>query len=162
MDLRIIKTKKNIREAFLDLRKNHSLDEIKVNVLCEKAMVNKTTFYNHYQDVYALSEELETEVLETFFGNFKDIDMMLTDVNRFINGMHGALEAEGGMLRLLFNDKLDELIACMEERIRKYYKKEDQMLLSFLMGGSIHLIMKSENNNKEVERFLIDIISKIV
>ena len=62
MDLRVLKTKKNIRDAFLELRKNLSLEEIKVNALCEKAMVNKTTY-------------------------FQDIDMMLTDSQRFINVM---------------------------------------------------------------------------
>ncbi len=162
MDLRVMKTKKNIRDAFIELRKQHSLDEIKVNVLCEKAMVNKTTFYNHYQDVYALSEELEKEVLENFFAEFKDIDMMLTDANRFINGMHAALEAENDMLRVLFMDKLDELIECIEKHIRKYYAKEDQMLISFLIGGSIHLMMKSRNKNEEVEQFLVKVITKIV
>ena len=127
MDLRVIKTKKNIRDAFLELRKKNSLDEIKVNALCEKAMVNKTTFYNHYQDIYELSEELETEVLDSFFDNFKDIDMMLTDANCFISGMHAALEAENDMLRILFMDKLDELVARIEKHIRNYYVKEDQM-----------------------------------
>ena len=46
MDLRVIKTKKNIRDAFLELRKKHTLDEIKVNALCEKAMINKTNMEN--------------------------------------------------------------------------------------------------------------------
>ena len=162
MDLRVIKTKKNIRDAFLELRKKHSLDEIKVNALCEMAMVNKTTFYNHYQDIYELSDELEAEVLDSFFSNFTDIDLMLTDANRFINGMHAALEAENDMLRIIFKDKLDELIERIEKRIRKYYAKEDQMLISFLIGGSIHLMMKSKNKNEDVERFLIEVITKIV
>ena len=162
MDLRVIKTKKNIRDAFLELRKKHSLDEIKVNALCEKAMVNKTTFYNHYQDIYELSDELEAEVLDSFFNNFTDIDMMLTDANRFINGMHAALEAENDMLRIIFKDKLDELIERIEKRIRKYYVKEDQMLISFLIGGSIHLMMKSKNKNEDVEQFLVEVITKIV
>ncbi|MBQ6811931.1 MAG: TetR/AcrR family transcriptional regulator [Agathobacter sp.] len=162
MDLRVIKTKKNIRDAFLELRRKHSLDEIKVNALCEKAMVNKTTFYNHYQDIYELSDELEAEVLDSFFNNFTDIDMMLTDANRFINGMHAALEAENDMLRIIFKDKLDELIERIEKRIRKYYVKEDQMLISFLIGGSIHLMMKSKNKNEDVEQFLVEVITKIV
>lgn len=162
MDLRVIKTKKNIRDAFLELRKKHSLDEIKVNALCEKAMVNKTTFYNHYQDIYELSDELEAEVLDSFFNNFTDIDMMLMDANRFINGMHAALEAENDMLRIIFKDKLDELIERIEKRIRKYYVKEDQMLISFLIGGSIHLMMKSKNKNEDVEQFLVEVITKIV
>ena len=162
MDLRVIKTKKNIRDAFLELRRKHSLDEIKVNALCEKAMVNKTTFYNHYQDIYELSDELEAEVLDSFFNNFTDIDMMLMDANRFINGMHAALEAENDMLRIIFKDKLDELIERIEKRIRKYYVKEDQMLISFLIGGSIHLMMKSKNKNEDVEQFLVEVITKIV
>lgn len=162
MDLRVMKTKKNIRDAFLELRKNHSLEEIKVNALCEKAMINKTTFYNHYQDIYELSEELEAEVLDDFFDNFKDIDLMLTDANRFISGMHAALEAENDMLRILFMDKLDELVARIEKHIRNYYVKEDQMLVSFLIGGSIHLMMKSKNDNEEVEKFLVEVIRKIV
>ena len=162
MDLRVLKTKKSIKEAFLELRKKHSVDEIKVNTLCEKAMINKTTFYNHYRDVYELAEELEREVLEHFLENFKDIDMMLADANRFIHGLHGALEADSGMLRLLFDGKLDELVERMERRIRKYYKEEDQMLVSFLMGGTFHLMMKSKNKNEDVERFLVDVIMKIM
>ena len=162
MDLRIIKTKKNIRDAFLELRKTHSLDEIKVNVLCEKAMVNKTTFYNHYQDIYELSEELEKEVLDSFFENFKDIDMLLADDNRFINGMHAVLESENDMLRIVFKDKMDELIERIEKKLRNYYAKEDQMLISFLIGGSVHLMMKSKSSNADVEQFLVEVIRKIM
>lgn len=162
MDLRVIKTKKNIREAFLELRKKHALDEIKVNVLCEKAMINKTTFYNHYQDIYELSEELQAEVLADFFANFEDVDMMLTDAKRCINGMHVALERNDDMLRILFKDNMDELIARIEKKIRIYYAKEEQMLISFLIGGSIHLLMKAKNDNEEVEKFLIDVITKIM
>lgn len=161
MDLRVIKTKNNIRDAFLELRKKHTLDEIKVNVLCEKAMVNKTTFYNHYQDIYDLSEELETEVLDNFLNNFQDIDMMLTDSHRFISGMHAVLETENDMLRIVFRDKMDELIDRIEQKIRNYYAKEDQMLISFLIGGSIHLLMKSKNKNEDVEKFLMEVIAKI-
>ena len=162
MDLRVIKTKKNIRDAFLDLRKKHTLDEIKVNALCEKAMVNKTTFYNHYRDIYDLSEELEIEVLDNFLNNFQDIDMMLTDSQRFINGMHAVLESENEMLRIVFRDKMDELIDRIEKKIRDYYAKEEQMLISFLIGGSIHLMMKSKNKNEDVEKFLVEVITKIV
>ena len=161
MDLRVIKTKKNIRDAFIELRKEHPLDEIKVNMLCEKAMINKTTFYNHYQDIYHLSEELEAEVLEDFLSNFTDVEMMLTDANRFINGMHVALKVENGMMRVLFDGKLDELIERIEIKIRKYYAKEDQMLVSFLMGGTIHLMMKAKAKNEDVERFIVDVIEKL-
>ena len=161
MDLRVIKTKKNIRDTFIELRKTYSVDEIKVNILCEKALINKTTFYNHYQDIYALSEELETIAVDEFLNNFANVDMMLTDVNCFIEGMHVALKADDGMMRVLFDGKLDELIERIEMKIRKYYAKKNQMLVSFLMGGTIHLIMKSKSKNEDVEKFLLGVIEKL-
>ena len=75
--------------------------------------------------------------------------------------------AEAGGYGVIFGkdlkgDKLDELIERIEKHIRKYYAKEDQMLISFLIGGSIHLMMKSKNKNEDVERFLVEVITKIV
>ena len=47
MDLRIVKTKKAIINAFLALRAKRPLEKITVRELCEMAMVNKSTFYSH-------------------------------------------------------------------------------------------------------------------
>ena len=99
--------------------------------------------------------------IDDFLNNFTDVDMMLTDVKRFTNGMHVALKADDGMMRILFDGKLDELIERIEIKIRKYYAKEDQMLVSFLMGGTIHLIMKSKSKNEDVEKFLFEVIEKL-
>ena len=160
MDLRIIKTKKSIREAFLELRKKYSIDEIKVTMLCEKAIVNKTTFYNHYQDIYELSEELEEECLQNFFQNFQDIDLLLTNPDHFINGLNHALETVIDSLPILFRGKIDVLTQEIEHHIQSHYGKDEQMLVSFFIGGTMHLILQLKNNSKDVEKFLIDIINK--
>ena len=57
-DLRTIKTKKSIENAFLELRQKKNLEDIKVSELCSIALINKTTFYNYYSDIYELSNEL--------------------------------------------------------------------------------------------------------
>ena len=61
-DLRIIKTKRSIAAAFLELRSKKELERITVKELCERAAVNKSTFYTHYQDLYDLADQLETQV----------------------------------------------------------------------------------------------------
>lgn len=71
MDLRIVKTKKAIREAFLQVRKTTPLEKMKVRDLCRIALINKSTFYNHYEDVFALSEEMENEILEQCMNGFE-------------------------------------------------------------------------------------------
>ena len=57
-DLRVIKTKKNLYEALITLMKEKTFEEIKVADICKKALINRSTFYNHYQDKYELLYEL--------------------------------------------------------------------------------------------------------
>ena len=65
IDLRILKTKKNIYENFETLMKKHSFEEIKVSDICSLAMINRSTFYAHYNDKY--------ELLEEYINNMKDL-----------------------------------------------------------------------------------------
>ena len=44
MDVRIVKTKNSIINAFLELRSQKNIEKITVKELCEKAMINKSTF----------------------------------------------------------------------------------------------------------------------
>ena len=67
MDIRIEKTDRAIEKAFLELRSKMPLEKIKIKDLCALACVNKSTFYAHYEDIYALSSRLETSSLPTFW-----------------------------------------------------------------------------------------------
>lgn len=63
MDIRIEKTERAIKQAFMELRARKPLEKIKVKELCDAAEINKSTFYAHYQDVFALSAAMEAELL---------------------------------------------------------------------------------------------------
>lgn len=52
--LKEYKTETLLINAFMKLLEEKSFDKIKVNEICEKAMVHKTTFYNHFEDKYDL------------------------------------------------------------------------------------------------------------
>lgn len=54
-DLRIIKTKASIKREFMTLLQKKPVEKITVTELAEKALINKGTFYLHYQDIYNLS-----------------------------------------------------------------------------------------------------------
>lgn len=161
MDLRIVKTKKAIREEFLKLRKKQPLDTIRVSDLCRNAMINKTTFYNHYQDIYALETELEGEFLKSFFENFDGRDMLLTDAERFIRGLDHAVMVEHELLDTLFYDQLDVLTKEIETHLQKLYPPKEQMMLSFLIGGAVHLMANPDRDSQMVKNFLAETITKI-
>ena len=53
-DLRIVRTKKFLYEALVQLLKEKTFEEIKVSDICEYAIINRSTFYAHYSDKYDL------------------------------------------------------------------------------------------------------------
>lgn len=60
-----IRTKRMIREAFAELvSEKQDITKITVKELVERADISKSTFYCHYQDVYAVIEEFEQEILD--------------------------------------------------------------------------------------------------
>lgn len=65
-DLRVIKTKKIIYEALIELMKEKPFEEIKVSNICSKALINRTTFYSHYEDKYELLVEFINKLKNEF------------------------------------------------------------------------------------------------
>lgn len=65
-DRRSRKTKKMLKELFIDLLKQRPLKKITITELCELADINRSTFYLHYCDIYALLEDIEKDCLSEF------------------------------------------------------------------------------------------------
>lgn len=65
-DRRVRKTKAILRKNLITLMKEKSINSITVKELCEKADINRGTFYLHYKDVFHMLEEIEKELFEEF------------------------------------------------------------------------------------------------
>lgn len=57
-DKRIVASKHILKSCLVELLQEMPLEEISVKFLCEKAEINRSTFYRHYPTVNALYEEL--------------------------------------------------------------------------------------------------------
>ncbi|WP_156395291.1 TetR/AcrR family transcriptional regulator [Paenibacillus sp. Root52] len=64
VDLRVIKTRKAIKESFLTLVQAKGYDRITVQDIADEALINRNTFYLHYVDKPDLLEKLYLENLE--------------------------------------------------------------------------------------------------
>lgn len=62
-DRRVVRTKKVLRQALIDLMEERGYDGFTVNDLCNKADINRGTFYNHFHDKDDLLNTLENDVL---------------------------------------------------------------------------------------------------
>ena len=56
-DLRVIKTKRAIKQVFHELIKKKPVEKITVTEIARLAEINKGTFYLHYRDIYELYDE---------------------------------------------------------------------------------------------------------
>ena len=66
--LRVQTTKKLLREALTSLLADKPIQKITVKELCERAQLNRGTFYAHYKDVYDLLEQIEADLETDFFA----------------------------------------------------------------------------------------------
>ncbi len=57
-DLRIIKTKKSLYDGLVKIMRKKPFESIKVLEICEVALVNRSTFYDHFTDKYELLESM--------------------------------------------------------------------------------------------------------
>ena len=60
---RVILTKRLLKEAFLEMFKTTPIDKIHVRTLCDKAEINRSTFYKYYTGPLDLLAEMENEML---------------------------------------------------------------------------------------------------
>ena len=64
-----IRSRKMIRQAFLELLKEKSFEKITVTDIVKRADINRSTFYAHYPDVMGLLDEIQMEIV-TFFEQY--------------------------------------------------------------------------------------------
>ena len=63
MDARVRYTQRVVKEAFLDFLKEKPVNKITVKEICEKAQINRATFYSHYADAFDLLSSIEEEAI---------------------------------------------------------------------------------------------------
>ncbi|HEV2653438.1 MAG TPA: TetR/AcrR family transcriptional regulator [Ktedonobacteraceae bacterium] len=71
IDLRVRRTQKFLQEAMIELIAEKGFDAITVGDIAERAMINRATFYRHYQDKYDLVAKIFEETATQLVENMK-------------------------------------------------------------------------------------------
>lgn len=170
MDIRMEKTEKAIKNAFMELRSKKPLEKITVKELCSLACINKSTFYAHYEDLYALSEALETETVASVLKSIPHAqEYSFENLNVVARELCLAFVSHISLINVLFSDKGHSYLAeKLEKEIKKtvfekypQYKEdaEKNILLSYCIQGSYYAYW----NNRDVDmETLLQVIENIV
>ncbi|MEH7238675.1 TetR/AcrR family transcriptional regulator [Bacillus sp. JJ1562] len=107
-DPRVLRTRKLIMDSFIDLSGKKEFKDITIKDITTEAMINRATFYYHFEDIYDLLEKVLSEVLlinlnsesyqqselneETFIAIFKAItNFQLSLSNRCHRGYEDTI-----------------------------------------------------------------------
>lgn len=126
IDIRIIKTKNAIREAALTLLSEKNIEDISITELAERAKINRKTFYNYYQSIYQVIDEIENEAVEKFVSSVKESDWYDGETLDFdklflsiTESIRDNMEFFGHLLNI---SKTSRLIVKIETRLKEKSK----------------------------------------
>lgn len=173
MDLRVEKTKRNIINAFLQLRSRKPLEKITIKELSELAEINKATFYLHYHDIYDLSETLEKEVVQSTLHGIEHIDSILQNNTLFTKELTEAFIANEQLIKILFEGNRsssfitlfeNELLSILTKTIPEYqYSTKRNMALTYLIYGGYYTYFKyCDYDSKAVFELIAKVSEEIV
>ena len=166
-DLRTIKTKKNLYDALILLMKQTNFENIKVADICKYALVNRSTFYNHYQDKYDLLDDMLTNLKNKIFNlnNYQDIKSYY--LSFFSTLLDYINEHKKSFTNILINNKngimIDILLNKLVKDILDNTKlKEKEIVVKFYLGGTIYLITEYLNQDKYTKKDMLDYLDKLI
>ena len=145
IDLRIIKTNKVLFEALITLMEQKDFEKIKISDICDQALINRSTFYAHYEDKY---------------------DLLLAMINDLKNNLERQLKEnkEEDISKNYFMELLKILINHVDEKREIYNSilKNDKnwIVMDFLIDVSYRDLTSRLKNNNIISIIPIDVITK--
>ena len=70
-DLRVQRTRKMIIEAFFKLVETKGYEAVTIQDIADEAMINRATFYAHYEDIYDLMFKVERLIRQDLHEEFR-------------------------------------------------------------------------------------------
>ena len=96
MDARIIRTRRDLSNALIQLLETTDYDEIKVIDICKKAMISKVTFYNNFKN----KSELLNHILLEFEAKIKN------DIEKVAPAFQNQKDMILGIVRIAYKNVL--------------------------------------------------------
>ena len=92
-DKRITKTKRNIKATLTDILQEMPFEKISVAEICRRGDISRITFYAHYEDKYALAEEIFSDHVQEAYDKYHALQAVNNPQNDGFIGYQNLLEA---------------------------------------------------------------------
>lgn len=152
-----------LKNSLIDLLEKKDIFALTVNELCEKAQINRSTFYKYYGNQFELLLEIENEMLHqindtlsvpSVRGNSKSIVDLTNVLNYLKENIRFAKVLINNNVDPDFPRKLMNLPLIQDNIKKEIYrqnsKEQGDYILSFLINGAFCMIRDWINKNSDI------------
>lgn len=170
---RVKLTKKLLKDSLTEILKTKNIYKVSIRELCEKAGINRSTFYKYYGNQFDLLAEMEDDMLAL---SIKALSTPTNDGFQSLCEICRYLEENLELGRLLINNNVDPQfpekffsLPPVQQEINHvlgtgYSKTEYEYLSCFLTHGSYQIIRMwiNKENRETPEEMAALILNQIV
>lgn len=182
-DLRVKKTKANLYKGLIELMEEKSFEDIKVIDICNASLINRSTFYDHFNDKFELLnsfindlkielinrlnsyKNIEVETVKEFFMiivkelfNYLSENINIYSVLSIVKKNYNSV-AHDMMFEAAYNSVCEEL----NEHCINHSNISNENIALFYVSGVITLLASSiMNPNNISEEVMLDELDKLI
>lgn len=167
MDIRVKKTRRAIQKAFIELLREKPIEKITVKEIAERAEINKTTFYAHYETLDALTDQMEQQTVQMVTEQMTGAQQLLEQPDVFVREMFAVLLQTTDYLGVVPTSAMNCFTQHLRDAILEKIKGENiepsqyeniGAILIFVMNGLFGLL----NTDAKLAQKQIDVIAAVV
>jgi len=161
-DLRVIKTKKAIRDAFAELLSEKDIHKITIKDIADTAVINRKTFYNYYAGVYAVVDEIENEIIMAFNEALRDVDFkqLLREPYEIFKKLTSIINSDFNFYSHLMKmdnnmSLISKIILALEFNVKKSFSEQISinkstldLVFDYAVAGMITVYQKWFNSSR--------------
>ncbi|HNZ78038.1 MAG TPA: TetR/AcrR family transcriptional regulator [Bacilli bacterium] len=156
-DRRVLMTKRMLKDALIEILKKKDIYHISIRELCERADVNRTTFYKYYGSQFDLLTDMEKDILDFISKTIKHNE---TEPEKIMSSICNYLEENLEFVRLIINNNVDPMFAhkllamesIKESALNRFSasksEAEVEYIYNFLTYGAFHMVCAWLNKEK--------------
>ncbi|MCD8048206.1 MAG: TetR family transcriptional regulator C-terminal domain-containing protein [Clostridia bacterium] len=170
---RVTMTKMLLKESLLELMAKKPISKITIKEICDSADLNRTTFYSHYADQFALLEEIENDAIEktdAFLAQIGDNENRLSIFEEFFTYIKSDVKVFSVLLRTDIDNtfKLRFVEVCIAHLSKYDYHEnlsdnDKDYIYRFIFMGALSVLEKwIENDFDKSPRQMSELILALI
>ena len=146
-DRRIAMTKRMLKDALTEMLRETDIYHVSIRELCQRADINRTTFYKYYGNQFDLLADMENDMLE-FLS--ETIRVYASNQKIIIRTVCEYLETHLEFARLIINNNVDPLfpqkifsLEVLQEAVLERYRQNEaaqEYLFNYQIYGAYRVI----------------------